>query len=164
MGALPFERLFAKGRLDVWSARAWAEGDPPDLVARIVALSVASGVATPHTAAVGFETTAARFSKFKALPPAERRRAIAKWALGGAAGVAVVAGVTLAATFGSLAATAANASAAAAMAAGGGGGGGAAAVGDAFAGGGGGGGDCGCCAGGHGDCGGGGGGDCCAMC
>jgi hypothetical protein len=41
--ALPFDKLFAKGRLDVWTAAAWLEGDPPQLVQRIVALSVASG-------------------------------------------------------------------------------------------------------------------------
>jgi hypothetical protein len=57
---------------------------------------------------VGFETTTSNYQKFKALPPAARRAKIIKWAIGGAAGVGVVVGVTLALTFGSIAATASN--------------------------------------------------------
>jgi hypothetical protein len=43
MGALPVDQLFGKGRLDLWVAQAWMDGDPPELVQKIVALSVASG-------------------------------------------------------------------------------------------------------------------------
>lgn len=98
---------------------------------------------------VGFETTASNYAKFKALPPEQRRAKIIKWAIGGAAGVGVVAGVAVAIAFGSIAATAANESAAAAMAGGGGGGAG---LPDLIMGG-----DADCC--GQCDC-----GDCCAVC
>jgi L-alanine-DL-glutamate epimerase-like enolase superfamily enzyme len=101
-----------------------------------------AGVSTPHTAMVGFETTASKFEKFKALPPAQRREKIAKWALGGAAGVGIVAGAAVAIALGSLAATAANAPVAEAAATGAG------MLLDLAGGGGGGGGDC--C--GHCDC------------
>lgn len=43
MGPLPFDQLFAKGRLDLWVAQAWMEGEPPEMVQKIVQLSVASG-------------------------------------------------------------------------------------------------------------------------
>jgi len=68
---------------------------------------------------VGFETTLSNFQKFKSLPLAQRRAKIIKWAIGGAAGVGVVVGVTLALTFGSIAATVANAPVHEALAAGG---------------------------------------------
>jgi hypothetical protein len=58
---------------------------------------------------VGFETTTGNYQKLRELPPSERRSRIAKWAIGGAAGVGVVAGVALAAAFGSIAASLANA-------------------------------------------------------
>jgi hypothetical protein len=67
-----------------------------------------AGVQTPHTAVVGFETTASDYKKLQALTPAQRRAKIARWAIGGAAGVGVVAGVAVALTFGSLASTVAN--------------------------------------------------------
>ncbi|KIZ01618.1 hypothetical protein MNEG_6345 [Monoraphidium neglectum] len=57
---------------------------------------------------VGFEVSTQDYKKLKKLPAAQRRAKIAKWAIGGAAGVAVVAGVTLALTFGSLASSVAN--------------------------------------------------------
>lgn len=43
MGPLPFGQLFAKGRLDLWVAQAWLEGEPPEMIQKIVDLSVASG-------------------------------------------------------------------------------------------------------------------------
>jgi hypothetical protein len=52
MGTLPVDQLFAKGRLDLWVAQAWMDGDPPELVQKIVELSVASG-ATGRAARAG---------------------------------------------------------------------------------------------------------------
>lgn len=72
---------------------------------------------------VGFEAPSSKFAAFKALPPSRRRAKILKLAIGGAAGVAVVAGAGVAIAFGSIAATAAN-EAVIAFGAGGGGGGG----------------------------------------
>lgn len=46
--------------------------------------------------------------RLQAVPPNERRKKIIKWAVGGAAGVAIVAGVAAALTFGDLASTLAN--------------------------------------------------------
>lgn len=42
------------------------------------------------------------------MPPNERRKKIIKWAIGGAAGIGIVAGVAAALTFGDLASTMAN--------------------------------------------------------
>jgi hypothetical protein len=44
----------------------------------------------------------------QAVPPNERRKKIIKWAIGGAAGIGIVAGVAAALTFGDLASTMAN--------------------------------------------------------
>ena len=43
VGSLPVDRVFAKGRLDLLTSRAWMLGNPPDLVKQIVDLSVATG-------------------------------------------------------------------------------------------------------------------------
>lgn len=88
----------------------------------------------------------------QAVPPNERRKKIIKWAVGGAAGVAIVAGVAAALTFGDLASTFANMPVGDAMQAMGGDlGGFFDGLGDAFD----------CCGGDCGDCG---GCDCCGDC
>lgn len=69
----------------------------------------------------GFETSVADYKKLRALPAAQRRQKIIRWAIGGAAGVGIVAGVTIALTFGSLASSLANTPIADAMAGAGGG-------------------------------------------
>jgi hypothetical protein len=48
-----------------FAAAAVAPGNPEHLVSRIVELSVASGVATPHTAMIGFETTPQRYAQMQ---------------------------------------------------------------------------------------------------
>ncbi|KAF8061371.1 ITIH5 [Scenedesmus sp. PABB004] len=107
-GELPLQKIFAKSQLDLMTANAWMAGDPPAMVRAIVDLSVASGVASAHTAMVGFETTPERYEQMQAVPPSERRKKIIKWAIGGAAGVGLVAGVAAALTFGDLAGTIGN--------------------------------------------------------
>ncbi|WIA34758.1 hypothetical protein OEZ86_013065 [Tetradesmus obliquus] len=107
-GDLPLHKVFVKSQLDLMTANAWMAGNPPNLVQQIVDLSMASGVASAHTAMVGFETTPQRYEQMQAVPPNERRKKIIKWAIGGAAGIGIVAGVAAALTFGDLASTMAN--------------------------------------------------------
>eukprot|EP00879_Flechtneria_rotunda_P001855 GHRR01002023.1.p1 GENE.GHRR01002023.1~~GHRR01002023.1.p1 ORF type:complete len:570 (+),score=126.11 GHRR01002023.1:3309-5018(+) len=118
-GDLPLQKIFIKGQLDLMTANAWMAGNPPNLVQQIVDLSVASGVTSAHTTMVGFETTPEKYEQMQALPPSERRKRIIKWAIGGAAGIAVVAGVAAALTFGDLASTLSNLPVGDAMGAGG---------------------------------------------
>ncbi|KAF6256141.1 hypothetical protein COO60DRAFT_1531108, partial [Scenedesmus sp. NREL 46B-D3] len=107
-GDLPLHKVFVKSQLDLMTANAWMAGNPPNLVQQIVDLSMASGVASAHTAMVGFETTPQRYEQMQAVPPSERRKKIVKWAIGGAAGIGIVAGVAAALSFGDLASTMAN--------------------------------------------------------
>jgi hypothetical protein len=43
----------------------YVAGNPPNLVQQIVDLSMASGVASAHTAMVGFETTPQRYEQMQ---------------------------------------------------------------------------------------------------
>lgn len=116
-GSIPLDKVFMKQRLDLLTARAWLHNNRADLVQPAVDYSVAIGVPCAYTQAVGFETTRDQHQQFTndteaaALDKKKKRKKIALYAVGGVAGVAVLAGVGVALVFGSLALTAANASA-----------------------------------------------------
>ncbi|EFJ49032.1 hypothetical protein VOLCADRAFT_104477 [Volvox carteri f. nagariensis] len=112
---LPLDKIFIKNRLDLLTAQAWLEGNPPQLVNNIVDLSIATGVPCAHTRTVTFETTRKDFAALQHAANTGGRRKInyAKYAIGGAAGLVVLAGLGVGAAFafGDVGATAANAGA-----------------------------------------------------
>ncbi|PNH02127.1 Inter-alpha-trypsin inhibitor heavy chain H4 [Tetrabaena socialis] len=92
--------------------QAWLAGNPPQMVNRIVDLSIATGVPCAHTRTVGFETTHSNYQAMQDTANSQGKRKVnyAKYAIGGAAGLVVLAGLGIGAAFafGDLGATASN--------------------------------------------------------
>ncbi|KAG2498214.1 hypothetical protein HYH03_003965 [Edaphochlamys debaryana] len=112
---LPLDKVFIKSRLDLLTAQAWLAGNPPQMVNQIVDLSIATGVPCAHTRTVGFETKKADYEAMQAqqAKDGKRKTNYAKYAIGGAAGLVVLAGLGVGAAFvfGDLGASMANAGA-----------------------------------------------------
>jgi len=106
---IPLERVFVKQRLDILTAAAWVQDNDPQIVQQIVNLSIESQVPCQHTSLVGIETTQSKFEEMQKDRQKGKKVLPSKYAIGGAAGVAVIAGVGLAIGFGDLGATLANA-------------------------------------------------------
>lgn len=105
---IPLHKVFVKQQLDAITAAGWLEDDQQQ-VKQAVQLSCAASVVCPHTQMVGFQTTPQEWAKMQAKIRHNKRVRIAKYAIGGAAAVAVVAGAVAFFAFGSVGATVANA-------------------------------------------------------
>jgi len=106
---IPLEKVFVKQRLDILTAAAWVQDNDPRMVQQIVNLSIESEVPCQHTSMVGIETTQSKFEEMKKDKHSGKKVIPSKYAVGGAAAVAVIAGVGLAIGFGDIGATIANA-------------------------------------------------------
>eukprot|EP00210_Caulerpa_lentillifera_P006474 g6186.t1 len=106
---IPLEHVFAKQRLDILTASAWLQENDPRKVQEIVNLSLETAVPCMHTSIVGIETTQSKYEQMGKDQAAGKKIVPAKYAIGGAAAVTVLAGVGLAIGFGDIGATLANA-------------------------------------------------------
>jgi len=107
-GQLPLYKVFVKAHLDWLTADAWLHNNPPHMVDKIISISMNNSVPSAYTSMVSFETTNDKWQQMQATPLQDRRKMIARWAIGGAAGVGVVGGVAAALAFGDLLASVAN--------------------------------------------------------
>eukprot|EP00210_Caulerpa_lentillifera_P007645 g7299.t1 len=105
---IPLEKVFAKQRLDLMTARAWLEENDPRRVQEIVDYSMKTSVPSQYTSMVGIETTQAKYNKMKSDKKAGKKLTPSSYARGGIAAVTVVAGVGLAIGFGNVQATLSN--------------------------------------------------------
>jgi len=108
---LPLDKVFIKARLDLLTGQAWLDNNNATAVGKVVELSVATGVPCAYTRTIGFECTRANYQAMQAQYAQGRSRKMdyALIALGGVAGIAIVAGAAAAFAFGDLGATIANA-------------------------------------------------------
>lgn len=106
---IPLERVFVKQRLDILTANAWLQDNNPQMIQEIVDLSLETAVPCEYTRMVGIETTQSKYEDMKRDRKAGKKIVPAKFAIGGAAAVTVIAGVGLAIGFGNIGASLANA-------------------------------------------------------
>jgi len=106
--AIPLDKVVVKHRLDVLTAIAWLQDNDRRLVQQVIDESVSSGVVTPHTSMVMVETTKEKREQMEKKKAQGKKVIPMKYAVGGAAGVAVIVGAGLAIGFGDIGASLAN--------------------------------------------------------
>jgi len=103
---VPLDKVFIKQRIDLLTGKAWLQREAI-LEDEVVALSVQYGVPSVHTNMCAFETTKAKQASMEAARKSGKSIRLAKYAVGGAAGVLVL-GAMAGADFGNVGASAAN--------------------------------------------------------
>ncbi|CAD7696108.1 unnamed protein product [Ostreobium quekettii] len=105
--AIPLDKVFVKQRLDVLTAAAWLNDDGK-MVQQVIEESVNSGIVTPHTSMLLMQTTEENLEDIKKKKAQGKNVVLTKYAVGGAAGIALLAGAGLAFGFGDIASSVGN--------------------------------------------------------
>ena len=104
---IPLDKVFIKERIDMLTANAWLTNNK-SAEADVTALSLQYGVPCPHTKLCAFEVNPKKSAEVEAAKKKGGAMKIAKYAVGGAAGVMVL-GALAGADFGNVGASLANA-------------------------------------------------------
>jgi len=103
---IPLDKVFIKERIDMLTANAWLTNNK-SAEADVTALSLEYGVPCPHTKLCAFEVDPKKSAEVEAAKKKGGAMKIAKYAMGGAAGVMVL-GALAGADFGNVGASLAN--------------------------------------------------------